>query len=166
MIDGAGKQVEIAGSVEVKGIRGTDKRCYLVDLQGLTPRDLNYPDKEAHHTCLLRPELLLLYQRTKNVEFATSKMAELNKQLITESEKEEQKEDIKSEEMAIKRTEENLKRLREFERHLKEAPRFTFNTNVCKKGVIFAQSEIDSGEIAKDEALVKELGEFLKEHAV
>lgn len=81
-------------------------------------------------------------------------MAEINKQLIAESEKEEQKEDVNKEEKAMKRTEENLKRLREFERHLKEAPRFTFNTNVCKKGVIFAQSEIDSGEIAKDEALV------------
>jgi hypothetical protein len=32
VIDGADKEVEIAGSVEVKGIRGTDKRCYLVDL--------------------------------------------------------------------------------------------------------------------------------------
>ena len=85
VIAGAGKQVEIAGSVEVKGIRGTDKRCYLVDLQGLTPRDMNYPDPEAHHTCLLRPELLLLFQRTKNIEFATAKMAEFNKQLAEES---------------------------------------------------------------------------------
>ena len=32
VVDGTGKEVEIAGSVEVKGIRGTDKRCYLVDL--------------------------------------------------------------------------------------------------------------------------------------
>ena len=84
VIDGAGKEVEIAGSVEVKGIRGNDKRCYLVDLQGLTPRDMNYPDQEAHHTCLLRPELLLLFQRTKNIEYATTKMAEFNKQLLAE----------------------------------------------------------------------------------
>lgn len=53
--------------------------------------------------------------------------------------------------------------MREFERHLKEAPKFTFNTNVFKKGVNFAKSEIDSGEIAKDEALVKELSTFLKD---
>jgi hypothetical protein len=79
VIDGTNKEVEIAGSVEVKGIRGTDKRCYLVDLQGLTPRDMNYPDPEQYHTCLLRPELLLLYQRTKNIEFATAKMNEFNK---------------------------------------------------------------------------------------
>jgi len=35
VIDGCGKEVEIAGSLEVKGIKGTDKRNYLVDLQGL-----------------------------------------------------------------------------------------------------------------------------------
>lgn len=94
VIDGTNKEVEIAGSVEVKGIRGTDKRCYLVDLQGLTPRDMNYPDPEQYHTCLLRPELLLLYQRTKNIEFATAKMNEFNKQLAEEHKKEETK-DIK-----------------------------------------------------------------------
>jgi len=32
VIDNSGKEVEIAGSVEVKGIKGTDKRNYLVDL--------------------------------------------------------------------------------------------------------------------------------------
>lgn len=71
--------------------------------------------------------------------------------------------DKEKEEFAAKRAEENLKRLREFEKHLKEAPRYSFNTNVFKKGVKFAQSEIDSGAIAKDEALVKELAGFLKD---
>jgi protein TIF31 len=79
VLDSANQEVEIAGSVEVKGIRGTDKRCYLVDLQGLTPRDMNYPDQEKHHTCLLRPELLLLFQRTKNIEYAQAKMGDINK---------------------------------------------------------------------------------------
>jgi hypothetical protein len=45
--------VEIAGCVEIKGIKGTDKRCYIVDLQGMTPRDVNYLG-EDNHTCLLR----------------------------------------------------------------------------------------------------------------
>jgi protein TIF31 len=52
-----GKVVEIAGSVELKGIRGSDKRAYVVDLQGLTPRDANFLG-EANHTALVRPELL------------------------------------------------------------------------------------------------------------
>lgn len=171
VVDGADKEVEIAGSVEVKGIRGTDKRCYLVDLQGLTPRDMNYPDAEAHHTCLLRPELLLLFQRTKNIEYATGKMAAFNKQIEEEQKKEEQKDvkdmsDKEREEYANKRADENLRRLKEFERHLKDAPKYQFNTNVFKKSVKFAQSEIDSGAIAKDEALVKELASFLKDQAL
>lgn len=58
-------------------------------------------------------------------------MSEINKEL------QETKEGM-GEEMAAKRAEENMKRLREFERHLKEAPKYQFNTNVFKKGVKFA----------------------------
>jgi protein TIF31 len=53
IIDGSDQEVEIAGCVEIKGIRGTDKRCYIVDLQGMTPRDANYLGDE-NHTCLVR----------------------------------------------------------------------------------------------------------------
>ncbi len=83
VIDGSGSEVEIAGSIEVKGIKGTDKRNYLVDLQGLTPRDYNYLGDD-YHTCLLRPELLLIFQRTKNIEYATAKMADFNKKIEEE----------------------------------------------------------------------------------
>lgn len=71
---------------------------------------------------------------------------EEEKKELTEKEREDQ---------AAKRAEENLKRLREFERHLKEAPKYQFNTNVFKKGVTFAKDEAEA--ITKDEALVKEL---------
>ena len=86
-------------------------------------------------------------------------MSEMPKQ--PEEEKKETLTDKEREELAAKRAEENLKRLREFERHLKEAPKYQFNTNVFKKGVTFAPSEADS--VTKDEALVKELAAFLKE---
>lgn len=62
LIDGNGEEVELAGCVEVKGIRGTDKRCYVVDLQGMTPRDANFEGAD-NHTCLVRQELLVLFQR-------------------------------------------------------------------------------------------------------
>jgi len=52
-----GKTIEIAGSIEVKGIRGSDKRPYVVDLQGMTPRDANLLG-EQNHTALVRPELI------------------------------------------------------------------------------------------------------------
>lgn len=99
VIDGSGKEVEIAGSIEVKGIKGTDKRNYLVDLQGLTPRDANYKGEE-YHTCLLRPELLMIYQRTKNIDYAQAKIAQYTKALEEEKAKVEQKkvEDMTEEE--------------------------------------------------------------------
>ena len=58
-----GTSVEIAGSSEVKGLKGSDKRNYVVDLQGLVPRDANYIG-EDFHTCLVRPELVSLFQRS------------------------------------------------------------------------------------------------------
>ena len=51
--DKSGNEVEIAGCVEIKGIRGTDKRAYIVDLQGMVPRDSNFLG-EDYHTCLVR----------------------------------------------------------------------------------------------------------------
>ena len=112
------------------------------------------------------------------MDYAKSKMLEFNKKLLSEESqntskeedsKEEQTEEQKAkkaEELAQKRAEENLKRIRELEKHFKEAPRYIFNTNVFKKGVKFAESEVTSGEIQKDEALVKELAQFLKEQAL
>lgn len=44
-IDEKQKEHDIAGSIEVKGIRGSDKRMYILDLMRLSPRDLNYPDE-------------------------------------------------------------------------------------------------------------------------
>ena len=61
------EKVQIAGSIEIKGIKGTDRRRYLVDLQGLTPRDANY-EGEEYHSCVLRPELMVIYQKTKNID--------------------------------------------------------------------------------------------------
>lgn len=63
------KKVAIAGSIEVKGIRGSDKRPYIVDLQGLTPRDANYKG-DQNHTALVRPEILGRYQRYRGEKYA------------------------------------------------------------------------------------------------
>jgi hypothetical protein len=82
-IDGAGNESEIAGCVELKGIRGSDKRCYIVDCQGLTPRDANYLG-EQNHTCLIRQELIILYQRHLNFEYAKNKMIPFEEELEKE----------------------------------------------------------------------------------
>ena len=81
-----GKSVEIAGSVEVKGIKGTDKRSYVADLQGLAPRDANFKGEE-YHACLVRPELAALYQRSKNMEYASEHIKDFAANLDAEREK-------------------------------------------------------------------------------
>lgn len=63
---------------------------------------------------------------------------------------------------SAKKAEENIKKLKEFDKYLKEAPKFTFNTNVFKN-VKFAHPD---DEIKKDEELVEELAKFLKESAI
>lgn len=110
------KSVEIAGSIEVKGIKGSDKRNYVVDLQGLTPRDANYLGDE-HHACLVRHELIGLYQRSKAIEYASEHMKEFSKKLEAERKPdpkpEEGKElsDEQKKEIAKNRQAENLKRI-------------------------------------------------------
>lgn len=50
----SGESKTVAGSPDVKGVRGTDKRKYLIDMLRLHPRDLNYPDKETQSACVIR----------------------------------------------------------------------------------------------------------------
>ena len=132
-----GSIVEIAGSVEVKGIRGADKRAYIVDLQGLTPRDANYLG-EDNHTCLVRPELVGLFQRSKNMEYASQKMKDFSKQLESQRPAElkikegDEISDEKKVQIAMRNQEESIAKIKEVERLLKEATKFKFNTNVFK----------------------------------
>jgi hypothetical protein len=55
-----------------------------------------------------------------------------------------------------------MKKLKEFDKYLKEAPKFIYNTNVFKN-VKFA---IPDEEVKQDEILVEDLAKFLKENAI
>lgn len=62
-VDGEGKEsvVELATSVETRGLNGTDGRKYVLDLYKLTPPDLNFltslaPSDYPHKLCLMRYE--------------------------------------------------------------------------------------------------------------
>jgi protein TIF31 len=78
---GTNKNVELASSSDVRGIRGTDQRCYLVEMQGLQPRDANYLGEE-YQTALVRPELVTAYQRTKTYEHVNEKISGFNEQVV------------------------------------------------------------------------------------
>ncbi len=67
--NGEGKEFEVSGSTDWKGIKGTDKRKYILDLIRATPRDANFPDEE-HAAWVVRRELMMIYQKTKSLEYA------------------------------------------------------------------------------------------------
>jgi protein TIF31 len=56
----------LSGSIEVKGIRGSDRRKYILDLMRLSPRDLNYPGVTENLCCTLRLELIANYSLAKS----------------------------------------------------------------------------------------------------
>lgn len=58
-----------------------------------------------------------------------------------------------------RRNEEQIRKIREFEKHIKEAPKFIYNSNVFKN-VKLAMSE---EEIKADEQLVESCAKFLKD---
>eukprot|EP00897_Mesotaenium_endlicherianum_P008021 jgi/Mesen1/7247/ME000373S06317 len=65
--DSEGAVAKICAPVEVKGIRGSDERQYLLDLMRLTPRDANFTGAGSRH-CVVRPELVSSFCQIEEVE--------------------------------------------------------------------------------------------------
>jgi hypothetical protein len=62
----------ILASPEVKGIRGSDKKKFLLDLMRLSPRDTNWIGQDNEYLCcVIRPELISHYITTKNFQAAS-----------------------------------------------------------------------------------------------
>lgn len=74
--DESSKEYTLSGSIEVKGIRGSDRRNYVLDLMRLSPRDLNYSHSTDHQCCTLRHELIANYALAKKFEEADIKVKE------------------------------------------------------------------------------------------
>lgn len=167
LIDGEGNEHSIVGSTDIKGIRGTDKRKYLLDLVRLTPRDPNYLGKN-YTSCLLRPELVRIFQKTKDIEYASAKLKEFDnenpeEEKVKEEQKnfvemseEEKKEAIeKSKKEIEERKHKQVERLKKFDQYLREAPQFSYNLNV------FTNAKLAPGDYKDDEKQIRELGTFV-----
>ena len=168
LVDQEGNKAEIAGCVEIKGIKGTDNRCYFVDLQGMTPRDANYLG-DSNHTALIRQELLVMYQRYRSLEHAKEKMVSFEKEVDEERNgkypKPEEGKDLTEEQKkeVDKITQEySIKKIRQFEAFMKETEPLQFNANVFKKVNI----DLSKEELAAEEEKVKNLAVYLKEQAI
>eukprot|EP01127_Copromyxa_protea_P005232 TRINITY_DN1513_c2_g1_i1.p1 TRINITY_DN1513_c2_g1~~TRINITY_DN1513_c2_g1_i1.p1 ORF type:complete len:1243 (-),score=410.37 TRINITY_DN1513_c2_g1_i1:1503-5231(-) len=70
-----GEEVTLASHANIKGIRGTDGRKYVLDLVRATPRDYNFAD-DAHLTAILRPELVESYVKNERDTFLLKHLEE------------------------------------------------------------------------------------------
>jgi protein TIF31 len=145
VVDKNDKQHNIAGTVEVKGIKGSDGRHYVLDLVRVTPRDVNYPKKE-HQTCLLRPELIQRYIAQLILIEASKNMEEKRKAKAAE---------IKAKEAAGEKVEETPEKDEDI-----ELPEVHFEVNAD----VFTDHKLGDAEdvVKADQAMVTKLSNYLK----
>ena len=104
------------------------------------------------------------------MDYASEHIKEFSQKLDSErqavepqvAEGEELTEDQKRE-IAVRRQEDNLKKLREVERLIAEAPKLTFNSNVFKKNV---HLDMTAEELAEEEKNVQNLATFINEKCI
>ena len=63
--------LNVIATPEVKGIRGSDRRKFILDLARLSPRDTNWiGEGDEYLCCLVRPELISHFLTSKNFQYA------------------------------------------------------------------------------------------------
>lgn len=171
--DKDGKKHTLEGSVETKGLLGTDGRKYVLDLYRLTPPDVKWledywKDGSAgeeksndfdypHRMAVLRPELVELYWRTQlyahNAKHSES-LAKKEKASEKTIEKESKQEETNGTTESVKKSE------------TPTIPLFdlTFNSDVYSGQI--PQSDEDKKELADDEEKVKSICEYLRNTAI
>ena len=104
------------------------------------------------------------------MDYASERIKDFSKKIdeerkASEPKVEEGKEltDEQKQEITKRRQEDNLKKLREVERLVKEAPKFTFNTNVFKSN---ASLDMTASELKAEEDNVKSLSTFITEKSI
>ena len=104
------------------------------------------------------------------MEYAAENIKEFSEKLdaeraTAEPKAEESKEltDSQRHEIAIRRQEDNMKKLKEVERLIGESPKYSFNTNVYKKS---CQLDMTAAEIEAEENNVKSLATFITDKAI
>ena len=131
----------------------------------MMPRDANLKG-ENYQMALVRPELIIWFNKIQTQNYVKEQMKLFNDQLIKDRAEEpklaEGETQFSEEQKAIfikRDQEETSKKMEKITQSYLEAPKAKqFNVNVFRQGVKFDMPE---DEIKKDEAFVEELGKFL-----
>ncbi|KAF2680313.1 hypothetical protein K458DRAFT_392965 [Lentithecium fluviatile CBS 122367] len=163
---------ELEGSVETKGLIGTDGRRYALDLYRLTPVDVNWieehwsePSKDGkpkpadkdypHRMATLRPELVESYGRLKLRDYIKTELTKKTEKAKNgeSAQKAEINGDAESKEVATREESKEEKEAAEEDRVDISGFQFALNPDVfCGQ---HPQSDEDKEEWAKDEAEVR-----------
>ena len=170
--DKDGKKHRLEGSVETKGLLGTDGRKYVLDLYRLTPLDITWLEEHwsevmegktkptesnyPHRMTVLRHELIEAYWRSKLTEYANKEL-QSRAQAKGVEDSTESKPSIDGEDSSIDQatTAEQQDRI--------DFSGFTlaFNTDVFSSQT--PQTDEEKEELAKDEEQVREVCKYLSD---
>ncbi|KAE8451260.1 Intracellular distribution of mitochondria [Mollisiaceae sp. DMI_Dod_QoI] len=187
--DKSGKRFDLEGSVETKGLLGTDGRKYVLDLYRITPLDIawmeeygtaitspeqvNGASKRAypHRMTVLRPELVESYWKVKMREWVNAEV-EKRRQGKAESPDEtkkiegeateESKEDEKEAESEEKTILEEANKATELDKERIDIADFDFSLNPDAFSGQEPQTDSEKEEWAKDEQEVRLACEYLR----
>ncbi|KAL1634291.1 Intracellular distribution of mitochondria [Diplodia intermedia] len=180
--DKENKRHDLEGSVETKGLLGTDGRKYALDLYRISPLDVAWleqcweeptedgkpKDKERdypHRMAVLRSELVESYGRTKLREYIRAELAKRNeaKEAAKKEEKTEEKADGEKKDVE-KKEGDGEKKETENERVDISGFQFALNPDVFCGQV--PQTEEEKQEYEKDEAEVRAACEHLTQEVI
>ncbi|EXJ85565.1 protein TIF31 [Capronia coronata CBS 617.96] len=180
--DKEGKRHDLEGSVETKGLLGTDGRKYVLDLYRITPLDVAWSEeveadtvgeKYPHRMSVLRLELVEAYWRMKMQEYVRAEVEkrrskQTNGHSETTNGTEEAKtnghntEDEKKVDKSGETTEQSKKEEAALEQERVDISNFNFalNPDVCSGQV--PQTDEEKEDYAADEKDVRAVCDFLR----
>lgn len=160
-LDEKEQEISLAGSIEVKGLLGSDRKKYVLDLMRLNPRDLNFvgktqEERENFLCCVVRTELLSNYIIAKNWESASQAINQ-------EFEELEKKSPNTGAEEKKQQSLEKLLKLQEFfyNKNNEKTTKFKFNANIETKARLVPCEKL---ETQRQE--LQELANFLTNQAI
>ncbi|KAH8658741.1 clustered mitochondria-domain-containing protein [Tricladium varicosporioides] len=182
--DKDGKRHELEGSVETKGLLGTDGRKYVLDLYRVTPLDIswmeefgtaiNSPEMESeessypHRMTVLRPELVEAYWKNKMRDWVNDELA-LRKQKSPgdgTKEIEEKKSEESTENAATEENSTDVAKTADQDKDRIDISNFQFSLNPDAFSGQVPQSDAEKEELEKDEQDVKLACEFLRKTVI
>ncbi|PYH90122.1 hypothetical protein BO71DRAFT_487368 [Aspergillus ellipticus CBS 707.79] len=164
--DKEGQRHELEGSVETKGLLGTDGRKYVLDLYRVTPLDVAWQEEEGsdaypHRMSVLRLELVESYWRHKMSQYVKAEVERRRSAKAEEEAAKEKSEGAESkEEGSEEKSEEKSEEAADQERVDISGFSLALNPDVCSGQV--PQTDEEKEQWAQDEKEVRETCDFLR----